>query len=189
MNHSGTLKTKLSKRELDHARLARKASAEGMVLLKNENLLPLKVPMSIALFGGGAVCTVKGGIGSGDVNNRENISIYRGLKTAGAVITSEDWIADYKNRYEATRTAWKERVLEDARHVENPFDAYSANPFSMPDGRKIMLKDLGDASAAVYVISRIAGEGKDRRKIEGDYYLSKKEREDILYLDQTDIPS
>ena len=52
-----------------------------------------------------------------------------------------------------------------------------------------MLKDLGDASAAVYVISRIAGEGKDRRKIEGDYYLSKKEREDILYLDQTDIPS
>lgn len=188
MNHSGTLKTKLSKRELEHARLARKASAEGMVLLKNENLLPLKVPMSIALFGGGAVCTVKGGIGSGDVNNRENISIYRGLKTAGAVITSEDWIADYKNRYEAARTAWKERVLEDARHVENPFDAYSANPFSMPDGRKIMLKDLGDASAAVYVISRIAGEGKDRRKIEGDYYLSKKEREDILYLDQADIP-
>ena len=188
MKHSGTLKTKLSKRELDHARLARKASAEGMVLLKNENLLPLEVPMSIALFGGGAVCTVKGGIGSGDVNNRESISIYRGLKTAGAVITSEDWIADYKNRYEAARTAWKERVLEDARHVENPFDAYSANPFSMPDGRKIMLKDLEDASAAVYVISRIAGEGKDRRKIEGDYYLSKKEREDILYLDQTDIP-
>lgn len=188
MNHSGTLKTKLSKRELEHARLARKASAEGMVLLKNENLLPLEVPMSIALFGGGAVCTVKGGIGSGDVNNRESISIYRGLKTAGAVITSEDWIADYKNRYEAARTAWKERVLEDARHVENPFDAYSANPFSMPDGRKIMLKDLGNASAAVYVISRIAGEGKDRRKIEGDYYLSKKEREDILYLDQTDIP-
>lgn len=188
MNHSGTLKTKLSKRELEHARLARKASAEGMVLLKNDNLLPLEFPMSIALFGGGAVCTVKGGIGSGDVNNRESISIYRGLKTAGAVITSEDWIADYKNRYEAARTAWKERVLEDARHVENPFDAYSANPFSMPDGRKIMLKDLGDASAAVYVISRIAGEGKDRRKIEGDYYLSIKEREDILYLNQTDIP-
>ena len=30
--------------------------------------------------------------------------------------------------------------------------------------------------------------GKDRRKIEGDYYLSIKEREDILYLNQTDIP-
>lgn len=183
-NHSGIL----SKRELIHARLARKAAAAGMVLLKNEGLLPLSFPASIALFGGGAVRTVKGGIGSGDVNNRESISIYRGLKAAGAVITSEDWLADYKHRYEAARTAWKKRVLEEALHVENPFDAYSANPFSMPDGRKIISEDLGDASAAIYVISRIAGEGKDRRKIEGDYYLSKKEWEDILYLDQADIP-
>lgn len=187
-NHSGTMKTKRSKRELQHAGLARRAAAEGMVLLKNDSLLPLELPMSIALFGGGAVRTVKGGIGSGDVNNRESISIYRGLKTAGAVITSEEWLADYENRYEAARTGWKEKVLEAARHVENPFDAYSANPFSMPDGRKIMPEDLENASAAAYVISRIAGEGKDRRKIEGDYYLSKKEWEDILYLDQADIP-
>ncbi|KAI4442049.1 beta-glucosidase [Schaedlerella arabinosiphila] len=187
-NHSGTLKTKRSRRELKHAGFARRAAAEGMVLLKNDRLLPLELPMSIALFGGGAVRTVKGGIGSGDVNNRESISIYRGLKTAGAVITSEDWLTDYENRYEAARTGWKEKVLEAARHVENPFDAYSANPFSMPEGRKIMPEDLENASAAVYVISRIAGEGKDRRKIEGDYYLSKKEWEDILYLDQADIP-
>ena len=187
-NHSGTMKTKRSKRELQHAGLARRAAAEGMVLLKNDSLLPLELPMSIALFGGGAVRTVKGGIGSGDVNNRESISIYRGLKTAGAVITSEEWLADYENRYEAARTGWKEKVLEAARHVENPFDAYSANPFSMPEGRKIMPEDLENASAAAYVISRIAGEGKDRRKIEGDYYFSKKEWEDILYLDQADIP-
>ncbi len=188
MNHSGTLETQLSKRELIHAELARKAAAEGMVLLKNEGMLPLTVSMSIALFGGGAVQTVKGGTGSGDVNNRKSISIYAGLKEKGAVITSEDWIADYKNRYEAARTTWKEKVLEDAKHVENPFDAYAANPFSLPDGRKIMAEDLKDASAAVYVISRIAGEGKDRRKVEGDYYLSKKEWEDILYLEQTGIP-
>ena len=182
------MKTKRSRRELQHAGLARRAAAEGMVLLKNDSLLPLELPMSIALFGGGAVRTVKGGIGSGDVNNRESISVYRGFKTAGAVITSEEWLADYENRYEAARTGWKEKVLEAARHVENPFDAYSANPFSMPEGRKIMPEDLENASAAVYVISRIAGEGKDRRKIEGDYYLSKKEWEDILYLDQADIP-
>ena len=187
-NHSGTMKTKRSRRELQHAGLARRAAAEGMVLLKNDSLLPLELPMSIALFGGGAVRTVKGGIGSGDVNNRESISVYRGFKTAGAVITSEEWLADYENRYEAARTGWKEKVLEAARHVENPFDAYSANPFSMPEGRKIMPEDLENASAAVYVISRIAGEGKDRRKIEGDYYLSKKEWEDILYLDRADIP-
>ncbi len=188
MNHSGTLEARLSEREIAHAQLARRAAAEGMVLLKNEGVLPFRVPASVALFGGGAVRTVKGGIGSGDVNNRESISVYRGLKAAGVTITSEDWITDYEDRYEAARTAWKEKVLEDVKHMENPFDAYAENPFSLPEGRKIKAEDLKGASAAVYVISRIAGEGKDRRRVKGDYYLSSKEEEDILYLNQTGAP-
>lgn len=188
MNHSGTLKLQRSERELAHAVLARRAAAEGMVLLKNEGILPLKRPISVALFGGGAVRTVKGGIGSGDVNNRENISVYEGLKAENVMITSENWITDYENRYEAARIAWRKKILEAAKHVENPFDAYAANPFSFPEGRKIMDEDLKDASVTIYVISRIAGEGMDRRKAEGDYYLSEKEKEDILYLNQTGIP-
>ena len=63
--HSGTLEIKLSAREEKHRRFARKAAAEGMVLLKNEGVLPLNVDSSIALFGGGAVQTIKGGTGSG----------------------------------------------------------------------------------------------------------------------------
>ena len=35
---------------------------------------------------------------------------------------------------------------------------------------------------------RISGEGKDRRLAEGDYYLSRREWEDIRYLDQYGIP-
>ena len=186
--HSGTKEQKPSKRELAHGVFARRAAAEGMVLLKNEGLLPLDSSVSIALFGGGAVRTVKGGIGSGDVNNRENISIYQGMKEAAAVITSEDWIQDYEKRYEAARKAWKEKVLEAVKHVENPFDAYASNPFSLPEGRRLQEEDLKDACAAVYVISRIAGEGRDRRKEEGDYELSKKEREDICWLDQSGLP-
>ena len=138
MNHSGTLETQLSEREIAHAQLARRAAAEGMVLLKNDGVLPFRVPASVALFGGGAVRTVKGGIGSGDVNNRESISVYRGLKAAGVTIASEDWITDYEERYEAARAAWKEKVLEDVKHTENPFDAYAANAFALPEGRPIM---------------------------------------------------
>ncbi len=186
--HSGTLETQPSKRELLHGAFARSAAAEGMVLLKNEGLLPLAAPISVALFGGGAVRTVKGGTGSGDVNNRENISIYRGLKDSGVQVTSEEWLADYEKRYEAARNEWKKKVLADAEHMENPFDAYASNPFVMPEGRKIAEEDIKDASAAVYVISRICGEGKDRRREEGDYYLSKKEREDILNLEETGLP-
>ena len=147
-------------------------------------MLPLKTSAPVALFGSGAEKTVKGGIGSGDVNNRENISVYKGIKEAGASVTNEDWIRDYDKRYKEAREEWKEKILEDARHVQNPFDAYAANPFVLPDGRRITEADLKGAGAAVYVISRISGEGKDRRLEEGDYYLSGREREDLLYLDR-----
>ena len=186
--HSGSLKQGLSHHEEKHRALARRAAAEGIVLLKNEGVLPLKTSDPIALFGSGAEKTVKGGIGSGDVNNRENISVYRGIKEAGVSVTNEDWIQDYDKRYEEAREEWKEKILEDARHVQNPFDAYAANPFILPDGRSITESDLEGAAAAVYVISRISGEGKDRRLEKGDYYLSGREREDILYLNRFHIP-
>ena len=186
--YSGTLNNAPSKRELDHAALARRAATEGIVLLKNDGLLPLKANASIALFGNGAYKTVKGGIGSGEVNNRENISIHRGLEDAGVSVTSEEWLRDYEKRYDDARIIWKEKVLEDAKRMNNQFDAYALNPFLLPEGRAITAKDIQGASAAVYCISRIAGEGKDRRRAEGDYYLSKKEQEDILYLNQENIP-
>lgn len=185
---SGVQETSISKREQIQSMLARRLAAEGMVLLKNDGLLPLAPSTSLALFGGGADKTVKGGIGSGDVNNRETISICRGLREAGTRIVSQEWIADYEKRYQAARQAWKEKILKDAEHTENPFDAYASNPFSMPEGDAITPKDLEGAQTAVYVISRISGEGKDRRKEEGDYYLSKKEREDILFLNKAGIP-
>lgn len=186
--HSGTLLRQPSGRELAHGRLAREAAAEGMVLLKNEGILPLKTSAPVALLGCGADKTVKGGTGSGDVNNRESISIYRGFQDAGISVTSKGWLTDYKERYETARNLWKEKVLEDAKGTDNPFDAYAANPFSLPEGRKITEKDIKGALTAVYVISRISGEGKDRRLAEGDYYLSRKEQEDILYLDRKNIP-
>lgn len=186
--HSGTLEIQPSGREYAHRRFARRAAAEGMVLLKNDGLLPLAPASPVALFGGGAIRTIKGGTGSGDVNNRKTISVYQGMKEAGAVITSEGWLLDYERRYEAARSLWKKKVLEAARHEENPFDAYAANPFSLPEGRRITASDMEGAVASVYVISRISGEGRDRRKEEGDYYLSRQEREDILYLEQTGIP-
>lgn len=55
--------------------VAREAAAEGMVLLENcEHILPLQPGSKVALYGSGAVKTIKGGSGSGDVNERETIS-------------------------------------------------------------------------------------------------------------------
>lgn len=187
-NYSGTMSSRSSERELLHGRLARRLAAEGMVLLKNEGLLPLCANMSMALFGNGASKTVKGGIGSGDVNNRENISIYQGLKEAGVSLVSEGWLRDYDDRYRKAREEWKKRVLEEAKHVENPFDAYAADPFMLPEGRKITEEDIEGAEVVIYVLSRISGEGKDRRRARGDYYLSQKEQDELTYLNQQKVP-
>ncbi len=186
--HSGSMDQSLSEFEIRHRILAREAAAEGIVLLKNEGVLPLSTASAIALLGSGAEKTVKGGIGSGDVNNRENISIYQGMKEAGVTITSENWLEDYEERYKNARNVWKEKILEDAKHVDNPFDAYASNPFILPEGRAIEAKDIADAKAAVYVLSRISGEGKDRRRVKGDYYLSEREAADLFFLNEKKIP-
>ena len=72
--------------------------------------------------------------------------------------------------------------------MDNPFDAYAAHPFALPEGRAVQPQDLEGAKAALYVISRIAGEGKDRRLEPGDYYLSDAERADLQTLDESGLP-
>lgn len=187
--HSGTKKHSMSDREIRNGLLSEKAAEEGIVLLKNDKkTLPLNISTKIGLYGAGAGKTVKGGTGSGDVNNRSNISIYQGLKENGIQIVSEKWLANYESIYAEARRAWKEKILEEAKFVENPFDAYAENPFAMPEGRAVTAEDTVDAQTAIYVVSRISGEGKDRRRVEGDYYLSRREQEDIRFLDAQKIP-
>ena len=111
------------------------------------------------------------------------------MKEKNSDIVSEEWLKDYHNRYEQARTEWKEQILEAAKHVDNPFDAYAANPFAMPDGRAVTNEDIKAAEAAIYVISRISGEGKDRRKRKGDYYLSDQEEKDLYFLNEQKIPT
>ena len=100
---SGTRNPEPSERELRNRVIARKAAAEGIVLMKNDDVLPLKEGETIALFGSGAGRTIKGGTGSGDVCERDSISIYQGLLNAGFSVTSGQWIHDFEERYLSTR--------------------------------------------------------------------------------------
>lgn len=186
--HCGTKDPKISLREQKHAYLARSIAAEGMVLMKNDGLLPLS-NAPVALLGNGAVMTVKGGIGSGDVNNRKTVSIYEGLKAAGVPVVSKSWLEEYESCYHATRGNWKEKVLEETARCGDCFAAYSTNPFVLPDGPAVTEADFCDAKVAIYVVSRISGEGKDRRLEAGDYYLSAQERKNLLLLNRSRIPT
>lgn len=180
-NFYGVNTQSVSAYEQLHREISRKAAAEGIVLLKNENkVLPLKEESSIALFGAGASQMVKGGTGSGDVNEREVVNICQGLKAAGYHIVSQDWIDEYDAIYKSARESWRKRILERVQTVSATgldfFNIYSTTPFFMPDGPDIT--DC-DADTAIYVLSRVAGEGADRTNTAGDYYLTQKEKKDL----------
>ena len=174
---SGTTDPEVQPWETEHRKVARRAAAEGIVLLKNEdNLLPLKAGSNVALYGAGAGRTIKGGTGSGDVNERENVSVFQGIKNAGFQVTTEDWIASYDKIYENARQEWKRSILSktgEGADTMDFFSVYSTTPFKMPAGDQVQKPaEDADTETAIYVLSRIAGEGSDRTADKGDYYLS-----------------
>lgn len=183
---SGTTDPAVSKRELVNREVARRAAEEGIVLMKNEGVLPLEKGCSLALFGSGAGRTIKGGTGSGDVCEREVVSICQGLKNAGVKLTSLDWIDDYDRRFAEARNEWKEQILSLAGGADTVefFQVYADHAFEMPPGREITKEDCGDAQTAAYVISRVAGEGADRFQKPGDYDLTDREVEDLKLLSE-----
>lgn len=177
---TGTTSNAITQREIDNRALARKAAAEGFVLLKNDGMtLPLKKGSKIAVYGAGALYTVKGGTGSGDVNERESVTIYQGLCNAGFEITNRTWLDNYAAKYEATRLKWREKILSAAGNsLGSFFYTYASMPFVAPVGDTIDVDECkaDGADVAFFVVRRIAGEAADRHAIAGDYYLTSEEQ-------------
>lgn len=181
---SGLRSREETEREVRNRAVALRAAEEGIVLLKNEGVLPVDKSRPLALFGSGASNTIKGGTGSGDVNERRSLSVYDGMKEWGYSICNIPWLKEYQETYQKARLDWKKEILdEDAKPEPHTFfDVYAEHPFAIPAPRRMTKEDLGDAKVAIYVISRISGEGADRREEPGDYYLSEEERADLHAL-------
>lgn len=180
--YSGTQSQAVTEREVRNQKLARKVAAEGVVLLKNDGTLPLAKGSSVALYGSGALYTVKGGTGSGDVNERHVVSICEGMRNAGFRIANETWLSSYQQEYDQSHQNWKQTVLESAARKEARgqdkhrafVNAYVSHHFSAPVGRDMGEADTQD-TCAFYILSRQAGEGADRHAVKGDYYISDEE--------------
>lgn len=178
----GTTTQEVAAYEAPHRAVSRKAAAEGIVLLKNENqALPLAKGSKIALYGAGATHMIKGGTGSGDVNERDVPTIYQCLLDAGYTVTSKDWIDAYDKIYTEARIAWRDDIIQRTKGDDSEdslafFYVYSGSPFFIPDGPDV---SKTDADTAIYVLSRVAGEGADRFNKPGDYYLTGQEEKNI----------
>lgn len=132
------------------------------------------------------MATVKGGTGSGDVNEREVVSIYRGFQDAGFTFTNKEWLDGYAAVYQEERFRWRDMLQEKLKGAVGieVLDIYSTTPFHMPAGEAMKESDVEGVKAAFYVISRKAGEGADRFKEAGDYDLSRNEKEELDWLNE-----
>ena len=179
MNTKASFKEEKSSREEEHEKIAYYAALEGVVLLKNEDILPVN-PGKVALFGAGAKRTIKGGSGSGEVNERHSISIMEGLINKGFEIATRDWIEDYEKDYEKARIHYKHRLKEHLKRRK--IQQLLEQPFRYPQGRGIQKQELemSETEFCIYVISRQSGEGSDRWLKAGDFHLTERERENLI---------
>ena len=185
--YSGSSTPEVTRRESENRKLARTAAAEGIVLLKNEDVLPIKEGQKVAIYGNGASHLIKGGTGSGDVNEREVVSIQCGLTSAGVTLTNQKTALAAPEKYEEAKLAWRNQMLELMNEVGAGsdmafFDAVDKHPFEAPELTPIVAEEAKLANLILYCISRIAGEGRDREAKEGDYYPSPKEKEELAAL-------
>ena len=166
--------------ETAHIARVRDLASECMVLLKNDGTLPLSGTGKLALYGGGARRTIKGGTGSGDVNVRHFVNVEEGLENAGFEITTKKWLDAYDQAVEEEKTKFFAEIRKQA-------DAAGVNPVLFAMGRTAPEPEYdfaldGEGDTAVYVLARISGEGSDRQTGEGDICLTKTEIRDILAL-------
>lgn len=175
----------ITSREIENAELSRQLGTECIVLLENDGTLPLKTKGKLALFGSGARVTVKGGTGSGDVNSRSVTNVETGFEDAGFEITSKDWLNKSEDAYKQSKIDYKKWIEAAAEKTGRlPINLMFDNPYMVPEDIEITEDDIKKSAAdiAVYVVSRISGEGADRKNEKGDYLLYEMEVQNIKKL-------
>ena len=167
--------------EKKHVQIIRDTAAECTVLLKKDGHFPIANPGKIAAVGNGVRYTIKGGTGSGEVNSKYFINIEQGLKNAGFIITSNDWLDRYDEENEKASIEWHDylrRQLEEGG-MEALFSKVIGAIRPEPEYE---FPVIFDGDTGIYVLSRNSGESHDRTDTEGDIRLTPTETRDILTM-------
>lgn len=154
-----------------HGRLVREAAAEGLVLLKNEAVLPFgENARKVALYGLTSYDMIAGGTGSGNVNKAYVRNLADGLRENG--LTVDPAVEDWYSKYIAFKKA--DNAVGAARMSILLGDAVLSEPTTP---KKLISSSVKDNDIAVVTIGRNAGEGADRTATDGDWTLTAAERD------------
>ncbi len=145
----------------EHIDLSRKIAGEGMVLLKNNGILPLKKGTRVSLFGKTCVDYVKGGAGSGDVGCAYVRNIVEGFKIKekeNKIVVFDDLARFYYKQHNAAD-------IKNKSQNQGP-------EFAIPE--ELMNRAAVNSDVAIISIARFSWEGGD--KTDADFYLNEEEQ-------------
>ena len=159
-----------SEREKANSEFSCYAATQGMALLENSGGLPIAKEGKVALFGAGVRKTVKGGTGSGAVNQRDTVNVEQGFENAGYTVTTKDYLDAYDAKAGTGGGGggmWgNNRTTDDLDEIDGYIESAKA----------------AGSDYALYFVARNSGEGSDRSSGKLDYELSDNERGNIAKI-------
>ena len=178
----------VSELEKRNSEISYEIARESIVLLKNDGALPVEKGSRVALYGNGAIMTLKGGTGSGEVHERSTVSVLEGLQHAGFQVSSVAWLSDYQKEYDEGLEEYSRKVRGALQHAITHLnmaefgDAFGMN-YEAPYGRPVTEADVkeSDTEICFYVIARQCGENMDRNPDDFSFHLTEKELRDIRF--------
>lgn len=156
-----------------HAQITRQSSTEGMVLLKNDGVLPIRNLKTVALFGVNSYDFMSGGLGSGAVNVPYVVDMVEGLRNVGVQTTPQ--LTDiYQSYVKYARL----KLRADKNPIMWFLDTGTPKVEEIEISNRCIAHEVKEADAAIITIGRQAGEGLDR-EIEGEFNLTTTEKDMI----------
>ena len=161
-----------------HAVVTRQSAAEGMVLMKNNDALPLKENIkNVALYGNTSYDFIAGGTGSGNVNHAYVVSLLDGLKNGGYTI-SEEMKSAYEHYIADSKKKAEEELEAKAKKDPKVAQLVKFLPGTLPAEKQFTTEELTaqatKADVAVITLGRISGEFVDRKV--ADFNLNESEK-------------
>ncbi|OYX84117.1 MAG: glycosyl hydrolase [Flavobacteriales bacterium 32-34-25] len=159
----------------ENAILSRKAASEGMVLLKNDNTLPLTNTGTVALYGNASYDIIAGGSGSGDVIKEYTVSLDKGLVNSGFKLL------------ESINSTYQDYLKIEKAKMPAPSFLTIFNPITIKEmslDNELLIQSADNADIAIVTIGRLSGESSDR-KIDADFNLTEAEKNTLKTLSES----